>query len=96
MRDVKSWLNVTKAVAARQRPKEFLGQLRQLRKLLQAVRRVPVLERKVSRVYGTEEGYGDERGIMDAERLARQAQVVGGRAGNHQLGLESSDVGREC
>ena len=55
-----------------------------------------MLERKVSRVYGTEEGYGDERGIMDAERLARQAQVVGGRAGNHQLGLESSDVGREC
>ena len=63
-------------MAARLRPREFLGQEGQVRNLLQASRRVLVLARKVSRVEGMEEGEEGEREMREAERVARQAQAV--------------------
>lgn len=93
LRHVKSWMNVLNAVAARQRPREFLGHNVQVRKLLQAASRVPVLVRKVSRVEGTQEADGGERRIRESARVVRQAQGGGETVEFQRLGFASSEIG---
>ena len=92
LREVKSWMNVTKAVAARQRPREFLGQRGQVMKLLQAVRRALVLARKVSRVEVLEEAEEGERRTRESDRVARQVQGVGEMVQPQSLGLASLEM----
>ena len=93
LREVKSCMNVTKAVAARQRPREFLGQRGQVMKLLQAVRRVLVLARKVSRAEGLEEAEEEgETRTRESDRVARQVQGAGEMGQPQSLGLTLSEM----